>query len=203
MTDGRRPAAASAIVLAGGRSSRFGTDKLSALLGGRPLLDYAVLAAAAVARDVVVVGSAGPARLPFVAGATIRRAPDRRPFAGPLVALETGLALVSEPFAIVVAGDMPTLMPAVLAVLVTALDASDGVEASALLLRGRREPLPVAVRVGAATAAVRHAVSSGESSLQAMLAALRVRDVHETEWRRLDPAGDTPRDVDRPADLPR
>jgi len=198
----RRPAA-SAVVLAGGRSTRFGVDKLATLLGGRPLLDYAVLAAAAVARDVVVVGSAGPARLPSAPGVTILRVPDTDPFAGPLVALATGLALVREPIAIVVAGDMPTMVPDVLSALVAAIEASDGVEASALLQRGRREPLPMALRAGVAASAAGRAVASGERSLHALLEALHVRDIHETEWRRLDPAADTPRDVDRPSDLPR
>jgi len=194
---------ASAIVLAGGRSTRFGSDKLAALLGGRPLLDYAVLAAAAVARDVVVVGSAGPAHLPSVAGVRISRAPDSEPFAGPLVALETGLALVAEPYALVIAGDMPTIVPGVLAALVAALDASDGVEAAALLYRGRRQPLPVALRVGAATSASGDVIATGERSLRGLLGALRVRDLAETDWRRHDPHADTPRDVDRPEDLPR
>ena len=43
-------------VLAGGRSSRFGSDKALAMLGGRTLLDHAVAALAPHCDAVVVVG---------------------------------------------------------------------------------------------------------------------------------------------------
>jgi molybdenum cofactor cytidylyltransferase len=47
-----RPAA---IVLAGGAASRFGGNKLAADLEGRPVLEYALRAVAAVASPVVLV----------------------------------------------------------------------------------------------------------------------------------------------------
>lgn len=51
-----------AIVLAAGHGSRFGGGKLSAALGGRPLLDHAVAAAlASPASQVIVVGRPGTA----------------------------------------------------------------------------------------------------------------------------------------------
>ena len=59
--------AVAAIVLAGGRSSRFGRDKLAEPLDGRPLLDHAIAAVGHVATDVLArrrpgCGSARPAR---------------------------------------------------------------------------------------------------------------------------------------------
>ena len=48
-----------AIVLAGGRSSRFGRDKLAEIVDGRPLLDHAIDAVRAVATDIVVVVAPG------------------------------------------------------------------------------------------------------------------------------------------------
>ncbi|MFN8623891.1 MAG: NTP transferase domain-containing protein, partial [Chloroflexota bacterium] len=50
----------SAIVLAGGRASRFGADKLAASLDGVPLLHHAVRAVSAVpgATEVIVVAGA-------------------------------------------------------------------------------------------------------------------------------------------------
>lgn len=49
-----------AIVLAAGCGSRFGGGKLSAMLGGKPLLDHAVAAAlASPAERVIVVGRPG------------------------------------------------------------------------------------------------------------------------------------------------
>ena len=200
---GRRPAV-SGIVLAGGRSTRFGRDKLAEPVAGRPLLDHAVRAVAAVATDVVVLGGGGP-RSPVGngvrSGVTVRRAADEEPFAGPLVALATGLRLVRAPIVLVVAGDMPTLAPAVLAALVDALDQGDGWDAAALLARTRPQPLPLALRVDPATAAVGSLVQGGERRLGALLAAVRTRALHETVWRALDPDGATLRDIDVPADL--
>jgi molybdopterin-guanine dinucleotide biosynthesis protein A len=63
-------------VLAGGRSSRFGSDKAAALLHGRALIDHAVAAFAAQCEAVVVVGRDHPGT-PSI--------PDRpRPDCGPL-----------------------------------------------------------------------------------------------------------------------
>ena len=42
----------SGVILAGGRSSRFGSDKLAARLGDRTLLDHAIAGVAAVASEI-------------------------------------------------------------------------------------------------------------------------------------------------------
>ena len=68
--DGR----AGAIVLAGGRSARFGTDKLEARIGGRSILDLAIAAVQAVATDVVVCASPdGTPNVPPFVGQVIDR----------------------------------------------------------------------------------------------------------------------------------
>jgi molybdopterin-guanine dinucleotide biosynthesis protein A len=196
--------ATSAIVLAGGRSARFGRDKLAEPVAGRPLLDHAILAVARVASEVLVlvppVGEVG--RLPrpdsAVRVAVIR---DPEPFGGPLVALLAGLERASEPFALVVGGDMPAMSPDVLAALLRALDASEA-DAVVLTFRGRRQTLPAALRVGVATQAARRLLSDGMRSLHALLGAVRTRELTEGEWRPLDPNAATLRDVDVPGDLP-
>ena len=198
--------AASAIVLAGGRSSRFGRDKLAEPLDGRPLVEHALLAVSAVAGDVIVmvppVGEAlrwsrpGP-------GAKVRVIRDPEPFGGPLVALLAGLERAKEPYALVVGGDMPRLARAVLETLLRGLDAAPDIDAVVLTLRGRRQPLPAAFRVGATTPVARRLLADGERSLAAVLAALRTRALPEAGWRSLDPGAATLLDVDRPEDLPR
>jgi len=94
------PGPFSAIVLAGGRSSRFGRDKLAEPLAGRPLLDHAVRSVAGVARDVVILGPGLPVSSPAGSmavprGVTVRFVPDAEPFAGPLVALAAGLVVLA------------------------------------------------------------------------------------------------------------
>lgn len=188
-----------AIVLAGGRSSRFGGDKLAAEIGGRSLLDLAIDGARAVADDVVVVLALGDAR---VVGGRARTVADREAHGGPLVGLATGLEVAAEPIALAVGGDMPSLDPDVLGLMVrTLVAAGDGVAAVILEQRGRPVPLPAVVRTGTATDVAGRLVADGERSLRALFERLPTRVVAEGEWRPLDPAALTLRDVDLPSDL--
>jgi len=197
--------AASGIVLAGGRSTRFGRDKLVEPYAGRPLVQHAVLAIAAVSTEVVVaigpVGD-GPA-LPTdrEAGVPVRLVRDPMPNGGPLVGLLAGLERVRESTVVVAAGDMPSLAPDVLRTLLRALAASADADAVALERRGRREPLPVALRTGAATHVARRLLADGERRLGTVLDALRTHDIPEAAWRPLDPDALSLRDVDVPDDL--
>jgi len=200
---------ATAIVLAGGRSSRFGRDKLAEPLDGRPLLDHAVDAVAIVAREVVVVGpprtSGDPAASAPTAGRTpavpVRTVGDPEPFGGPLVGLLAGLEAARQPLALLVGGDMPGLAPPVLAALLVDLDASPAADAAALEHGGAPQPLPLALRVDAVAPVVRQLLADGERSLRGLTERLDVRVLSADEWRPLDPPAATLRDVDEPGDL--
>ncbi len=187
-----------AIVLAGGRSSRFGRDKLVEIVDGQSLLDRAILAVAAVASDVVVVIAPGGDR-PIPAGA--RLVHDTTAFQGPLAGLAIGLVALEPDVdrAIVVGGDMPSLIPAVLARLLAALGAT--VDAAVLDVDGRPVPLPMAVQRSVALPVARSLVDDGERRLRALPLALRVTVIAEGTWRLDDPGGLTLRDVDVPSDL--
>jgi molybdopterin-guanine dinucleotide biosynthesis protein A len=185
-----------AIVLAGGRSSRFGRDKLAEPFDGRPLLHHAIAAVQALTDEVVVV-AAPHADPPVPEGVALVH--DLRPFEGPLAALDAGLAASPVDRVIVVAGDMPTLVPAVLGRLVAALE--EGATAAILAVDGPRAILPLALATNPASAAVRHLVSTGERRLGALLDVLEVRIVPAVDWRQDDPDGRTLRDIDTPSDL--
>ena len=197
--DGRT--AVSGIVLAGGRSSRFGSDKLQAEIDGRTLLELAVAAVAAVSTEVIVVCSPDDDRQLPSATVPVRRASDAEAFGGPLVGLLAGLEAVAGPVVVVVGGDMPDVRPAVLATLITTLTAGDDVAAVALASRGRLLPLPAVVRTGAATDVVRRLVEAGERRLRALFDDLPTRLLEESEWRPLDPGAATLRDIDTRDDL--
>src|SRR5260221_14272916 len=74
--------AVTAIVLAGGRSSRFGSPKLEANVDGMTLLERAIRAVAAVAGEIIVAGTGGPDP-GSVAAAPARTRADPERFAGP------------------------------------------------------------------------------------------------------------------------
>ncbi len=86
---GARLSGVAGIVLAGGRSSRFGSDKLAAEREGVPLLHHAVLRVAEVADDVVVVLAPGASGAGLPPG--VRVANDPTEGEGPLAGLHAGL----------------------------------------------------------------------------------------------------------------
>ena len=191
--------AASGVVLAGGRSARFGRDKLVEPIGDRPLLHLAIEAVAAVTSEVIVV--AAPDATPDLP-VGIRLVHDEAPFEGPLAGSMAGLTAAREPFVLIVGGDMPSLAPAVLGLLLRVLEAS-AAEACVIEHHGRRQPLPMAIRTGTGTALVARLVAEHERRLGAVLDRLIVRTLAEGEWRPLDPEARTLRDIDLPEDLRR
>ena len=187
-----------AIVLAGGRSSRFGRDKLVEPVGGRPMLDQVNDRLRSVAADIIVVTS--PDRVPEVPS-DVSIAHDESPYEGPLAGLATGLRSLDPGLerVLVVGGDMPTLVPAVLERLADALGRREG----AVLADGDGpRPLPIAVRRSVAAPAAERLIDRGERRLRALLSELDVEVIAPATWQVDDPAGETLRDVDVPGDLP-
>jgi molybdopterin-guanine dinucleotide biosynthesis protein A len=105
----------SAVILAGGKSSRMGRDKAWLDVGGRSLL----------ARQVELAGTLG-AREVFVSGRAdvdytalgYQVLLDRFPGAGPLAGIEAALAAATSPLVLVLAVDMPHMSVDVLRQLV-------------------------------------------------------------------------------------
>lgn len=216
-----------AIVLAGGAASRFGSDKLATDLDGRPLLHHALEAVAAVADRIVVV-IAPEAPFPSVPEGLARRvvfARDAAAHGGPLAGLAAGLAAIDTPVreeaphisgpeagsagsvgpvgpvALVVGGDMPSLVPAVLRLLADTLASGPSLAAMTLAAPGPA-PLPMAVRPDAARTAIDAILASGgRRSLLSLLDAVPSATLLGDRWRPLDPSGATLRDIDTLADL--
>lgn len=203
----------SAIVLAGGRSSRFAGDKLTAEFEGATLLGTTLAGLAGVVDRVVVAGPKLPADWRGASFSLVALVRDAEPFAGPLAALANVLARAEpdvDDLAIVVGGDMPLLVPGVLKAMLDRLEADPGVT-GVILERDRatsqadaaRHVLPLAVRVTVARRAAREAIEEGHRSLGALLDRLAVAEVPVSAWRALDPDAETLLDVDTVADLDR
>jgi molybdopterin-guanine dinucleotide biosynthesis protein A len=200
-----RPVTTAGIVLAGGASTRFGADKLSVPLHGRPLLHHALEAVARVGDPLVLVvgpNAVAPV-LPDGLGVRVQLVRDRQAHHGPLAGVAGALAALPPGVdrVIVVAGDMPFLVPAVLASLLDALGRDGQVQAA------RLEADPVSPLPFAALPAVRevadHQLAAGRRSLRALLDAVATAVVPASSWRALDPEGRTLRDIDAPEDLAR
>ena len=133
-----------AIVLAGGRSRRFGSDKLETVVHGTPLVRHSVDAALAVGASVVVVGPQHEGLPDGVV--TVREDP---PLSGPYAAVAAGLAAidVDAEIVLVLAGDLVDPAP-MLPRLLEALRGAGGAEvAVAVDASGLRQPLLAAYRV--------------------------------------------------------
>jgi molybdopterin-guanine dinucleotide biosynthesis protein A len=192
-----------AVVLAGGRSVRFGADdKLRATIDGSTLLERAVAAVAQVADDVVVVLAPGgqTGDVPSAARAAFDPTPDEGPLAGVHAGL---LAVVRSDVAVVVGGDMPNLQPSVLSAMIDAMVADERIEMVALDDGEGVRPLPIAARTAPAADAAYALLQAGRRRLRDLVASLRTTVLDEASWTALDPERLTLWDVDEPRDLNR
>jgi molybdopterin-guanine dinucleotide biosynthesis protein A len=176
------------VILAGGAARRLGGEKMTLVLGGRPLLHHPLAALRAVLGEVVVVARAD-SRLPDLDGAPLWLEPPgpRHPLAAVAWALGRGQRDV-----LVCAGDMPLVSPALVAWLAAGADP----RAPATVPRhgGGAEPL-LAVYRPAAEVRLRAGAAAGASA-RAAVAGLRPR------W--LAAADPEPfLSINRPADLER
>ena len=170
------------VVLAGGSSRRFGSDKLAALLDGRPVLDHC-LAGVPSGWELVVVG---PERAVPVPATFVRESP---PGGGPLAGVAAGLAVVTTDVVCLAPGDTPRAGEVLLG-LVGVLVA-DPTVAAAVHVDGGGRPNPLLA--GYRTEALRRAMPSDADGLPARtLLSIPRREVR---------APFEVRDVDTPEDL--
>jgi molybdopterin-guanine dinucleotide biosynthesis protein A len=186
-----------AIVLAGGRSQRFGRDKLAETIAGRPLLDHAIAAAGVIAAQIVVVAPAD--RTPAVPDGVVV-VHDERPFEGPLAGLAGGLRAATADHVLVIGGDMPLLVRAVAVALMD--EVRSGASAAVLEQARRARPLPMALVRNDALRAAADLLATGERRLRALSEALEAVVIPEPAWRAFDPDGRSVLDIDTPGDLP-
>lgn len=193
----------SGIVLAGGRSHRFGGDKLVEPVDGKPLVHHAVLTLASVCREVVV--AVAPDRdvpdLPTGLGERMSIRRDAHVFGGPLAGLLTGLEIAAWDTVLVIGGDMPWVRPALLRHMAGVL-ATTGPEAVVLLEGDEPRALPLGVRRDRALHEALEVALQDRRSLRALLDRLIVVELDERDWRRFDREGRSLRDIDRREDLP-
>jgi molybdopterin-guanine dinucleotide biosynthesis protein A len=193
---------ATGIVLAGGRSRRFGRDKLAEEIDGRPLLHHAVLRLLEVCERVVVVVAADGDEPDLPADGVVLVVRDALPDEGPLRGLAAGLDVSEQALAIVVGGDMPDLQPDVLREMLRAARET-GAVAVALSDGGEARPLPLVVATDRGRNAVSTLLDAGERSLRQLLGTVTTVVVDEPSWTSLDPERRTLVDVDEPHDVER
>lgn len=127
-------------VLAGGRSKRFGGDKLLFRIGGRPLISYALerIESASLIEEVVIVASADNAgRLRSLGYEVVVDELSIGPIGGVYTALGLGDAFV-------VAGDMPLIVPEFIDLMIQKFLGSEKLACVPRWANGYLEPLHAA-----------------------------------------------------------
>jgi molybdenum cofactor cytidylyltransferase len=128
--DVARAPAIAAIVLAGGLSSRMGRNKLTASLDGKPLLRHVVEAAvdSHAAETIVATGNDAQQVRAALAGLSVRFVHNDDYRQGLSTSLKAGVAAVPPEFdgAVVMLGDMPGIVSALIDRLIAAFDPEEG-----------------------------------------------------------------------------
>ncbi|HMO55771.1 MAG TPA: molybdenum cofactor guanylyltransferase [Roseiflexaceae bacterium] len=194
----------SCIIVAGGASSRMGRDKRRLRLWGPTgpmLLERIVALGMAHCHECVVVLNDPQAwqQLP------VRLVPDAYPGSGPLGGLASGLAAIEQPYAMVLACDMPSIQPALLTFLIEYPCPADALvplrrtdhpiagmpAAEPLMARYRRDILP----------AIEARLAAGMRSMIGLLETIDTRFITAEAWQPYDPAGVSFFNLNQPHDL--
>lgn len=173
------------IVLAGGRSTRFGSDKASAPLHGRPMLAHVVEALAAVCATVVVAAAAGQRLLTLEH--PVNLVPDTYEARGPLAGIVAGLTATPTQLAFVVSADAPLIQPGLVTFLADRARSS-GADVVCPRRNGWPEPLVSVYRRNACLEPFRAAVERNDLKVTAAYDGLNVQYIDEVELLADDPA---------------
>jgi molybdopterin-guanine dinucleotide biosynthesis protein A len=181
------------LLLAGGRSSRMGTDKALVDFHGEPLAERVLRVLRAVG-DQVFIASGDGRRLGSLG---VPQLADAVAEAGPLGGIVAGLEAAATDLVAVVAVDMPFASAEVLRLLAGRWDGQD-----AMVPGTDRGPEPLhAVYSRAAAPVLRQLLESGVLTMHRVLERIEMSIVEEQDWRVADPTGRFAVNVNRPGDL--
>jgi molybdopterin-guanine dinucleotide biosynthesis protein A len=189
----------SVIILAGGKSSRFGRDKTSVLLGGETLLERTARRLSALFEEIIVVRGAGCAEeaSPTVPGT--REVKDIHKARGPLGGIYAGLSASTSFHNLVVACDMPFLD---LDLLKYMIGLTEGFDVVMPRLGENTEALH-AIYSKACLRPIEALIGRGQFQVVRFLDDVRVRFVEEIEIDRFDPERLSFFNINTQADLKR
>ena len=191
----------SAVVLAGGKSSRMGGDKGLIILDGKPIIVHVVERFRPVVDEVVIVVGSDTQREAY-ASFGARVVADLFPLGSPLVGAYTGLKEARGEYSFLTGGDQPLIDPRVVELLFTEGDGHDA--ATPYWPNGWVEPLHSVYRSRPAANAALALIESGEKRLRLILDTLPdVIRVPVDSVKAIDPELRTLMDVDTAQDLER
>jgi molybdopterin-guanine dinucleotide biosynthesis protein A len=165
-------------VLAGGRSSRMGSDKAFLEFGGEPLLERALAAVGAVCDRVMIVGD--PAKFAHYEGSKKwAMIADIFPGCGPLGGIHAALANSTAELNVMVAVDMPFVSAELLAFLFAAAEKNNAIVTVPRAGKGLQPLCAVYRRDFAAVA--EHALRAGRNKVDAAFSGVSTYVIEASE----------------------
>ncbi|MCW4003237.1 MAG: molybdenum cofactor guanylyltransferase [Candidatus Bathyarchaeota archaeon] len=179
----------SAVILAGGSSSRLNDDKGIVALAGKPLLTYVVNSVEGLVDETVIVTSSkerANAYAKLASSSNVRFAVDEYDSKGPLIGALTGFKSVNGEYTLLLPVDTPFVSREVLSLLFELCIGK--VAAVPRWTSNEIEPLHAVYRTKEALKAAEEAFVQGEVDMQAMVNRLRgVRYISTLVIEQLDP----------------
>jgi molybdopterin-guanine dinucleotide biosynthesis protein A len=187
------PADLSIAILAGGHSSRMGTDKSFVRVLGRPLIEEILSQSAGLGLESLIITNR-PAEYAYLG---VPLFGDVLPDKGPLGGLYTALHSATRPHVLCIACDMPFVVRPLLDYLISLIPEGDAIMPR---LAGEAEPFR-AIYSRACLAPIRAALVAGRMRMISFFPDVRVRFVDEAEIDRFDPQHLSFFNVNTPEDL--
>lgn len=186
-----------AAILAGGRSSRFGTDKALFPWHGKPLVAHGVGALSPEVAEVLVVVKEGGS-FDFLRELGARLVLDGRSDTNPYWGLLAALGALQTPWLFLCPCDVPFIQPSLLGAL---FDARGGARAVVPIWGGAEQPLAAIYHRDCIEFARTFAATHSNPSPRMLLQSLDPRVLSEEAVRIADPEGLSFWDADRVGDL--
>ncbi len=184
------------IIIAGGKSTRFGEDKLSYQLGGRAILERVVSGLSFIDSDSIIVTSEERGKIGEGLG-RCKTVFDFIPQGGPLASIYTGLTFTEHEYSFVCAGDMPFVSRDVISYMAGEIkdndivipEIGDGMQTLHAIYSRKCYPI------------LNRALQMGSGRMRYFFSHLKVRRVSEDELRGVDPELKSLFDIDSQNDL--
>jgi len=158
-----------AIILAGGESSRFGSNKGLGILAGKPLVCHVAERLSSIASEIlVVIGYREPrAGYKAVLPSSVKIMNDSQEGKTPLIGIATGLQATKSEYAFICACDLPFVNQEVVELLYRRASGADA--AIPKWNQGHIEPLEAVYRTSSTLVATRETLSLSGSPLKVMI----------------------------------
>jgi molybdopterin-guanine dinucleotide biosynthesis protein A len=170
------------IILAGGKSLRFGRSKALQVIGGKSLIQWVVDRLAMLSTEIILATAHGEA-IPCSSTVRIKTVADIYPRKGPLAGIYSGLIASSTPRAIVVGCDTPFLSAALLEYMTQICSTFDVVVPR---IKSKVEPL-CAVYSRNCLAPIQELLEQDERQIIKLFSMVKVRYIEKDEINSFDP----------------